>query len=188
VRERITIRPLRIEDAEAVQGYASDELVSRTTNIPHPYPQDGGKSFVKNAMKSWKKKEQFTFSILSANKMIGNVSLNNPDFNKHTVQCDYAISSSCWGRGIASEAIRLAVSYAFQNLNMQIVTSVCLERNPASARVLEKNGFVETGRFVYNSEKFQEELTHRFELTKDVWTKMNSGDEQIKINKQHADG
>ena len=38
----VSIRPLRLDDTEAVQQYASDELVARTTNIPHPYPKDGG--------------------------------------------------------------------------------------------------------------------------------------------------
>ena len=171
MKEKITIRPVRIEDAEIVQEYASDELVSCTTNIPDPYPRDGGKSYVSKAIKGWIKKRQFTFSILVNNVMVGNVSLNIPDFNTRTIQCDYAIFSSFWGRGVASEAVRLAVSYAFQHLNMKTVTSACLECNPASARVLEKNGFVETGKFVYNNEKFKGELAHRFELTKETWLK-----------------
>jgi hypothetical protein len=41
--------------------------------------------------------------------------------------------------------------------------------------VLEKNGFVETGRFIVNNEKFKEEPAHRFELTKNVWMKINPG-------------
>lgn len=176
VKEIVTIRPVRIEDAKIVQEYASDELVSCTTNIPDPYPRDGGQSYVNKAIKGWIKKKQFTFSIIVNNVMAGNVSLNIPDFDKHTIQCDYGISSSYWGRGIASEAVSLAVSYAFQHLNMKTVTSACLERNPASARVLEKNGFVETGKFVYNNEKFKEELAHRFELTKETWLKSGFGD------------
>ena len=39
----VTIRPLRFSDAAAVQRYASDERVARTTTIPQPYPEDGGK-------------------------------------------------------------------------------------------------------------------------------------------------
>ena len=35
----VTIRPLRLSDAAAVQSYASDERVARTTNIPQPYPE-----------------------------------------------------------------------------------------------------------------------------------------------------
>ena len=34
----VTIRPLRLSDAAAVQRYASDERVARTATIPQPYP------------------------------------------------------------------------------------------------------------------------------------------------------
>lgn len=50
-----------MEDAEVVQWYASDELVARTTNTPHPYPKDGGLSYVKDAIEGWKKRTHFKF-------------------------------------------------------------------------------------------------------------------------------
>ena len=44
---------------------------------------------------------------------------------------------------------------------MKIVCSGCLIRNPASGRILEKNGFRETGRVVYKSGKLQGEPSQR---------------------------
>lgn len=170
---KVSIRPLRIEDSEAVQRYASDELVARTTNIPHPYPKDGGEFFVKNALEGWENRTYFKFAIIADNKMVGGIDLNKPDFERHTVQCDYAISSSHWGRGIVTKAIDLAVSYAFEVLDMHIVISACLERNIASSRVLEKNGFVETRKFIYTNDKFKDEPAHFFRLTRNEWKKRN---------------
>jgi RimJ/RimL family protein N-acetyltransferase len=170
----VSIRPLRIGDSEAVQRYASDKLVARTTNIPHPYPKDGGESFVKNAVQGWENRKHFKFAIISDNKMVGGIDLNKPDFERRTIQCDYAISSSHWGRGIVTKAIGLAVSYAFRELDMNIVNSACLERNPASSRVLEKNGFIKTRKFIYNNDKFKNEPAHFFRLTREEWTKRNS--------------
>ena len=48
----VSIRPLELTDAPAVQRYASDERVARTTNIPQPYPDDGGEQFVKQCLEA----------------------------------------------------------------------------------------------------------------------------------------
>ena len=56
---------------------------------------------------------------------------------------------------------------------MEIVNSGCLARNPASARVLEKNGFTEIGQFIVSSSKFKDEPARRFRLTKQEWLQQN---------------
>ena len=166
---KVTIRPCKIEDAKTVQKYASDELVNLTTNAPYPYPENGGITFIKNAINNWEKRKGFLFAILVDDKMVGDVGLNLADFEKQTIRCDYAISSSYWGQGITTAAIKLAVSYAFNDLNMKLVISSCLDRNIASRRVLEKNGFMEKSSFIFNSNKFNNEPAHWFELTKANW-------------------
>ena len=101
--------------------------------------------------------------------MIGVVELGAADCEKRSVRCDYGIASSHWGKGITTRAVALALHYAFCELGMEIVHSACLKRNPASARVLEKNGFQETQEFIYNSSKFKNEPARRFQLTRDAW-------------------
>ena len=101
--------------------------------------------------------------------MIGVVGLGAVDYEKRSVRCDYAIASSHWGMGITTRAVALALNYAFCELDMEIVHSACLKCNPASARVLKKNGFQETEGFLYNSSKFKDEPARRFQLTRQVW-------------------
>ena len=48
----VSIRPLELTDAPAVQRYASDERVARTTNIPQPYPDNGAEQFVKQCLEA----------------------------------------------------------------------------------------------------------------------------------------
>ena len=71
----VTIRPLQLSDAEAVQRYASDERVAHTTTIPHPYPPDGGETFVKKAIEEHANGEAFYFGILADGEMIGALDL-----------------------------------------------------------------------------------------------------------------
>ena len=152
----VTIRPLQLSDAEAVQRYGSDELVARTTRIPDPYPADGGETFVKEAVEAHANGEAFYFAILADGEMIGVVGLRAVDRQERSVRCGYAIAASHWGKGITTKAVALALRYAFCELGMDIVRASCLRRNPASARLLGRNGFRETGEFASNFPKFKD--------------------------------
>ena len=166
---KVTIRPLRVGDEPAVQGYASDERVARNTTIPEPYPEDGAARFVEQAVEARRKREGFYFAIVADGEMIGVIELGAIDLESRSIQCDYAIASAHWGKGITTRVVALALRYAFLDLGMETVRSACLRRNPASARVLEKNGFLETEGFVYNSSKFKGEAARQFILTKKAW-------------------
>ena len=165
----VTIRPLRLSDADAVQRYASDERVAGTTTIPEPYPEDGGETFVKQAVEAHANEEAFYFGILADGELIGAIDLRSIESEKRTVECGYAIAASHWGKGIATKAVALALRCAFCELSVDIVYAHCLKRNPASARVLKKNGFRETGVFASNLPKFKDEPSRAFQLTKQEW-------------------
>ena len=169
----VKIRPLRLSDAAAVQRYASDERVARTTTIPQPYPENGGETFVRRSIRAHRNREGFSFAIVADGDMVGVVELGAVDYEERSVRCDYGIASSHWGRGITTRAVALALNYAFCELDMEIVHSTCLRCNPASARVLEKSEFQEMDEFLYNSSKFENEPVRRFQLTRQAWRKQN---------------
>ena len=160
---------MQLNDAEAVQLYASDNRVACTTTIPQPYPEDGGETFVKEAVEAHANGEAFYFAILADGELIGTIDLRSIDFENRSVECGYAIAASHWGKGIATKAVALALRYAFCELRVDVVFAHCLKRNPASARVLKKNGFRETGEFASNLPKFKDEPSRAFQLTKREW-------------------
>jgi RimJ/RimL family protein N-acetyltransferase len=49
------------------------------------------------------------------------------------------------GRGYASEAVSLLVTYAFEDLNLKVVHGSTLAHNHRMQRVFEKNGFSQVG-------------------------------------------
>jgi ribosomal-protein-alanine N-acetyltransferase len=63
-----------------------------------------------------------------------------------TVEIGYAVNRSLWGRGYATETAEAIVAWALARPEVRRVTAECLERNPASARVLRKSGFLQVGR------------------------------------------
>ena len=62
----------------------------------------------------------------------------------------YLVSPEHWGKGIATEASRELLAFAFGELGLHRVWASCLPENPASARVLEKAGMRKEGFLVEN--------------------------------------
>lgn len=59
----------------------------------------------------------------------------------HKVSVGYRLLESCWGKGIATEALGLMVDYLYQETDIEIITASTMVENRASANVLLKNGF-----------------------------------------------
>ena len=66
----------------------------------------------------------------------------------HKVCVGYRLRSDCWGKGIATAAVGLMVDYLFTQTDIEIITASTMIENRASARVLEKNGFICTAHSV----------------------------------------
>jgi len=159
---------------EVVQRYASDEFVARTTTIPHPYPEDGAITYVRQCLEDQESGAGYTFAILADGEVVGTLGIGAVDRERGTGQCDYAISSTHWNRGIVTQAVAAALRFAFVDLGLETVRSACLQRNPASGRVLEKNRFTETRQFIYTHAKFEGEPARQFEIHKRDWLTVTS--------------
>ena len=56
----------------------------------------------------------------------------------------YRLDEPWWGKEIASETVGLMVDYLYSATDTEIITASTMIENKASARVLEKNGFIMT--------------------------------------------
>ncbi len=67
----------------------------------------------------------------------------NPDYRSASL--GYCFDDVAWGHGYATEAARVVLQWAFDTLAINRVQAEVDTRNAASARVLEKVGFVREG-------------------------------------------
>ena len=67
----------------------------------------------------------------------------NPDYRSASM--GYCLDDAAWGHGYATEAARALLQWAFDTLDLNRVQAETDTRNAASARVLEKLGFVREG-------------------------------------------
>ena len=92
--------------------------------------------------------ERFEFGIWrrSGDDLVGRISLGG--ISRGALQnayLGYGIDVDHSGRGYATQAVRLAVRVAFEDLGLHRVQAAVVPENTASARVLEKCGFREEG-------------------------------------------
>ena len=82
---------------------------------------------------------------LSDGTFIGWCSLTrwNPDYRSAAL--GYCYSDAAWGHGYATEAARALLRWAYDTLDLNRVQAETDTRNVASARVLEKLGFLREG-------------------------------------------
>jgi RimJ/RimL family protein N-acetyltransferase len=73
---------------------------------------------------------------------IGNVKLGPIDWIHRRAEIGILVGEkTLWGRGYATETIKLVVNYAFRVLDLHKVTAGCYENNLGSQKAFEKAGF-----------------------------------------------
>ena len=88
----------------------------------------------------------YPFLVKQGDQLVGRVNftaLARPYFNKATI--GYRIGEDWVGHGFASQAVELALREAFGPLKLGRIEALVRSGNVGSARVLERNGFVQFG-------------------------------------------
>jgi RimJ/RimL family protein N-acetyltransferase len=89
----------------------------------------------------------FAIHILEDDRLIGDIGFENEDMPDGELAVGIGIGEQAdWGKGYGTEAMRLILHYAFNELNLQRVTLTVSEYNPRAIQSYLKAGFVEEGR------------------------------------------
>jgi RimJ/RimL family protein N-acetyltransferase len=156
--KRCTIRDWRLDDAESLARHANNRNVSRNLRdrFPHPYGIEDAKEFIQRAM-SGQPEQNFCIEIDGA--AVGGIGFRfGEDVHRHTAEFGYWLAEEFWGKGIMTEAVTAFVNYCLGNFPLNRMFASAYANNPASARVLEKAGFVFEGRLRKNVVKDGEVL------------------------------
>lgn len=107
------------------------------------YTLEGQRGEIEGAMSSWEADRGYGFGIFTPDdRMVGRVALSNVVRGAwQNATLGYFVSQDEAGKGIGTEAVRLAMDFAFSSAHLHRVQAGVMPRNEASARVLLKNGF-----------------------------------------------
>jgi len=144
------IRPLALSDALAVQRYANNRKIWLNLRdlFPHPYSLEDANRFLNHVTSE---KPAKTLAIALPTEAIGCIGLQmGRDVHCKTAELGYWLGEPFWGRGIMTEAVAELTRYAFETFDLERIYAQPFANNTASARVLEKAGFVCEGRLRAN--------------------------------------
>ena len=86
-------------------------------------------------------KESIILGIFMNGKFCGLAEMYGYREEYHKISVGYRLSEHFWGKGIATEALSLMVSYLYSETDIEIITASTMVENQASANVLINNGF-----------------------------------------------
>jgi RimJ/RimL family protein N-acetyltransferase len=145
--ERCAIRDWRLDDAESLAKHANNRKVWLTLRdrFPHPYGIDDAKEFLARATNE-KGREKFYCIEIDGSAVGGIGIIMGEDVYRLTAEFGYWLGEEFWGRGVMSEAVSAFTDHRFKESSLHRIFAKAFSSNPASARVLEKAGFVFEGR------------------------------------------
>lgn len=142
---RLTLRPGWIEDAPALTRAVAHECVAtKLTRLPWPYSLMDAQTFLAMPVA----RDEASCLIFAHDgageqpRLVGGCGIHRGD-GAH--ELGYWLTPDAWGRGYATEAGRAMLGIARWSLGHRRLAAYPHLDNPASARVLEKLGFVATG-------------------------------------------
>ena len=141
------LRPYQDDDAESVRDVLDDITVwgNLGHSMPHPYTIENARAWIAKSREAGE--NALSWSICIDGTSAGGVNFRPaPLWSPHTYELGYWLSERYRGRGIATEVVALLTKHAMDQLNAERMQAFVYSWNPASCRVLEKNGYTLEGR------------------------------------------
>jgi [ribosomal protein S5]-alanine N-acetyltransferase len=145
--EQIVLRPWRRSDISSLMCYANNRKIWLNLRDIFPYPYTHAEAEKWIAICELNGEPTTNFAIELRGEAVGGIGCRLlDDVHSKTAEIGYWLGEPFWGRGIATAALKQATEYAFQTFSLERLQASVFEWNPASARVLEKAGYILEGR------------------------------------------
>ena len=161
--ERLILRPLTMDDLDAVFKWAGDPRVNKYMIYPLYKSKEDGIEWLEGLYKDEDKKD-FGFVLKETGELIGSGGIYyHPDI--HVWSIGYNLSYDYWKRGLVTEAMTKIIEWTRQNFTVRAIAGTFAIGNIGSQRVMEKLGmtFYEDTEYskLDNSETFKAKTYHR---------------------------
>jgi [ribosomal protein S5]-alanine N-acetyltransferase len=152
----VNLRELSMNDAQAIADLMNYNISKNLYEVPDPYSIQDALAFINKAHNDFESLSALHFAIeykgMSDHRnnnpvFVGSIGLKNIDLTNKKADLGYWVGEKYWGRGIATECIRLIIDYAFSSCGLELreIIAYVFSENKASIRALEKNGMKNKG-------------------------------------------
>jgi len=141
----VNLRKLHISDAERIALLCNNKKIwdRLRDHVPFPYHESDALLFIEECSTD---NPQMRFGIEHEGVLCGCIGfVPQSDVYRLSVEMGYWLGEPFWGKGIATNAVKLIVEYGFSVLNLERIFAGVFDGNDASKKVLQKNGFLLEG-------------------------------------------
>lgn len=140
----------KIEDRhfeEVFEIYNNDKVFEYCGIIPK-HNKDTVKNMIGHFERDYNKRSRIKWGIFAntePDRLLGIIEA--VDFNQkvNVVTIGYYLSESQWGKGIATEAVKILIDFLFMDVNVNRIQAEVMPLNETSKKVLLKNDFIKEG-------------------------------------------
>ncbi len=139
---RLTLRGMRVSDAEDVFDYASREEVTRYL-LWSPHPDiEYTRRYLTYIGQRYRTGDFFDWAMVSreTGHMIGTCGFTSFNFSADSGEIGYVLNPDYSGRGLATEAVREVIRFGFTSLYLHRQEARFLQGNDRSRRLMERVG------------------------------------------------
>ncbi|WP_322014348.1 GNAT family N-acetyltransferase [Paraburkholderia sp. J12] len=144
---RLVLRPLREEDAVPLFSMWSDADAMRYFSFPPMTCLEQARDRVVSKAKMSSAGEDLICVLTSqaTGEVLGDCALFRVDEQCRRAEIGFSLQRRHWGSGYMNEAVSALIAHAFDTMKLRRLEADIDPRNLASARLLERQGFVREG-------------------------------------------
>ena len=169
ITPRLLLRPFEHEDAPALADLLNDPGVAMgICSAPLPFTRLHASARILMIRAREVAGKDFVWAVEDMDgNLIGNLGIS--ETHSGTLRLGYAYARGHWGKGYATEALAAVMEWISRHLTIGEIHAEVFHDNPASARVLAKAGFTETGHGArFSLARNTSEATRRFTLQEHI--------------------
>lgn len=145
---RLRLRPLELEDAEAITALLQDPAIARWTNsIPWPYSLDDARAYLSTRSDADATGDSFVWAMVEkkSDAFAGTIGLHDVHPDRGRAELGYWIGQPFREKGYTTEAARRVLSWAFEVARFERIQATYMPGNDASAGVMRRIGMQPEG-------------------------------------------
>lgn len=145
--ERLHLRPIALADDKALFFHRTDPDMNRYIDRKRPDDLEEVRQFIQKIMTAVDENKSifWVISLQHTTALIGTICLWNLEPESASAEVGYALHPDFQGNGYMQEALEKVIEYGFLTLQAKVIKAVVHPQNLPSGRLLERNGFVQTG-------------------------------------------
>ena len=144
---RLRLRPYRDDDVDALYALQSDPGVMRYWSYPAWTDRRQAEERLALIYRQQREEDVYIWVVADrdSDRMIGNCALFALNREQKHAEIGYSLMPACQGRGLAQEAVRAVLGFAFEVLGLERIEADIDPRNAPSCRLVERLGFQREG-------------------------------------------